>query len=442
MQAQPSTVAFQRASAQQKPVLLIFSGSDWCIPCRQLRKDVFDQAEFQSFASKNLIVLEADFPQRKKQDKALVEDNESLAEAYNPKGEFPKVLLLNAQKGITLTLTHQQQTVHSFLEQLKPFLPSSSKEQVFSSKTNLMGSSFVFQLVAPEQEKDQAQKWLDQAEQEVRRIERLISSWDPNSQTSRINQMAGIGPVVVDPELFDLIERSIQLSKLTQGAFDISFAGLDDLWVFDGSQTQLPNPDTLSKRLQTIGYDKIVLDKAAGTVFLSQKGMKIGFGGIGKGYAADRVSQLWSQQGIEHSIVNAGGDLLARGRQSEGQAWQVGIADPQQPQHIMAWLDIENQAIATSGDYERFFILNGNRYSHIINPKTGYPATGIKSVSVLSPSAELADALASAVFVLGVDIGLNTINQLPEVECLIVDDKNQLHTSNKLDIQTTQLKNP
>lgn len=269
--------------------------------------------------------------------------------------------------------------------------------------------------------------------EEIQRIEALISSWKESSQTSEINRNAGIKPVPVDVELFNLIERSIKISKLTDGAFDISFAGINHLYVFDKVEHLLPSNEECAKSVSKIDYNNIILDKINSTVYLNQKEMKIGFGGIGKGYAANRAKQIMqSLPRVNGGVVNAAGDLITWGESGKEDGWPVQISDPKDIDNSLGWLNIKNASVVTSGNYEKFFMNNGIRYAHIINPKTGLPTTGIKSATIISPDAELGDALATSVFVLGVDKGLALINKLKNVEALIISDDDQLHMTNNL----------
>ena len=290
-----------------------------------------------------------------------------------------------------------------------------------------MGSRFDITVVA-ENEKV-ANAYIDTAIAEVSRIEKLISSWDPNSQTSEVNRNAGIKPVKVDLELFDLIKRSIEISKLTDGAFDISYASMDNIWKFDQSMTEMPSDELIKKSVEKVGFNKIILDEKNQTVFLPQKGMKIGFGAIGKGYAADKTKRLLMDKGVDAGIINASGDMNTWGKQPNGDDWKVAITNPMNKNNAFALLPLKQGAVVTSGDYEKFVEFDGIRYAHIINPKTGYPSKGIISVSVFAPSAELADALATSVFVMGIDVGLDRINQLPNTECIIIDDKGNVYKS-------------
>lgn len=315
---------------------------------------------------------------------------------------------------------------------LMVFAANGFAQNAYTRTTLLMGSRFDITVVAENEEVANAH--IDTAIAEITRIERLISSWDINSQTSKINQNAGIQPVKVNEELFDLIQRSIAISELTDGAFDISYASMDKIWKFDGSMTQIPSKDEIIKSVEKIGYKKIILDTANQTVFLPYKGMKIGFGGIGKGYAADKTKQLLISKGVVAGIINASGDMNTWGKQPDGTDWMVAITNPMNKNNAFALLPLKQGAVVTSGDYEKFVEFNGVRYAHIINPKTGYPATGIISVTVFAPSAELADALATTIFVMGKEVGLDRINQLPNIECILIDDKGNIHKSKNIKI--------
>jgi len=279
-----------------------------------------------------------------------------------------------------------------------------------------------------------ANTYIDMAVEEITRIEKMISSWDPNSQTSKINRNAGIRPVKVDPELLDLINRSISLSKLTDGAFDITYASMDRIWKFDGSMNKMPSEDEIKRSVAKVGYDNVIINKADQTVFLKLPGMKIGFGAIGKGYAADKAKALLVSKGVSAGIINASGDMNTWGKQPNGKDWQVAITNPLDKKKAFALLPIKEGAVVTSGNYEKYVSFNGKRYSHIIDPRNGYPSSGILSVSIFAPKAELADALATSVFVMGKEVGLNRINQLPKVECVIIDDKGNIHTSDNIEI--------
>lgn len=305
--------------------------------------------------------------------------------------------------------------------------------QVYQRTLKLMGSRFDLTVVAENQDKGNA--YLDMAIAEITRIEKLISSWDPHSQTSAINANAGIAPVKVDAELFHLIERALKISKLTQGTFDISYASMDRIWKFDGSVTKMPSPEVIRQSVEKVGYQNIVLDRDNMTVFLKKQGMKIGFGAIGKGYAADRAKQLLVENGVTSGIINASGDLNAWGAQPDGKDWMVAIVNPLNKNKVFSWLPVRDQAVVTSGNYEKYIILDGQRYTHIIDPRTGYPSKGILSATIFTRNAELADALATSIFVMGAETGLDFVNQLHGVECIIVDENNTIITSKNINLQ-------
>lgn len=307
-------------------------------------------------------------------------------------------------------------------------------EERHTKVVKLMGSRF--EITAIHQNPQMAWNAINGAIDEISRIEKLISSWDPNSQTSEVNKQAGISPVKVDKELFDLIKRSIQISKITNGAFDISYASMDRIWKFDGTMESMPSSEEVRQAASKIDFRNIILDINERTVFLKEKGMKIGFGAIGKGYAAQKAKELMVNKGIVNGVVNASGDLIAWGHDVDGSNIEVAIADPKNKDKVLSWLVVDNGAVVTSGDYERYVMFNGMRFAHIIDPRTGYPTTGIKSVTIVTANPELADALSTSVFVLGVKEGLTLINQLPGVECLIITDQDELKFSQNLTLNT------
>ncbi len=305
-------------------------------------------------------------------------------------------------------------------------------QQIYKRTLKLMGSRFEITVV--DNNKTSAEKHIDTAVSEIKRIEQLISSWDRNSQTSLINAHAGIRPVKVDKELLDLIQRAIGLSKLTDGAFDITYASMDKIWKFDGSMKSIPTETEIKASVNKVGYHNVIIDKEHSTVFLTQKGMKIGFGAVGKGYAADKAKALLMAKRVVAGIINASGDMNTWGKQPDGTDWKVAITNPLNKNTAFALLPVANKAVVTSGNYEKYVTLEGKRYTHIIDPRTGYPSKGIVSVTMFAPKAELADALATSVFVMGVEVGLNRINQLNDVECIIVDEYGGIHSSTNIKI--------
>lgn len=268
---------------------------------------------------------------------------------------------------------------------------------------------------------------------EIRRIEKLLTTFDENSETNRINAAAGIEAVKVSEETFRLIQRSLRISQITQGAFDISYGSIDKrLWNFDTSMTRLPDAKLAKKMVRLINYRNIILDELNGTVFLKEPGMRIGFGGIGKGYAAERAKRILIEAGVKSGIVNASGDLTAWGHQPNGEPWTIGIVNPNYAGKIFSYMNITDMAIATSGNYEKYVMINGVRYSHTIDPHTGMPVKGIKSVTIISPNAEIADAMATPVTIMGFHAGLHLINQMNDIEAIVIDDNDVIYTTQNL----------
>ncbi|WKL47803.1 FAD:protein FMN transferase [Flavobacterium pectinovorum] len=297
-----------------------------------------------------------------------------------------------------------------------------------------MGNNFTITVVA--QNEKTGNENINMAIEEIRRIEKLLTTYKDDSQTNLINNNAGIKAVKVDLEVFNLIERSVGISKITQGAFDISYGSIDkSLWNFDKTMTRLPDAETALKMVHLIDYRNIILDKENTTVFLKEKGMRIGFGGIGKGYAAEMAKQILLKNNVQSGIINASGDLSAWGLQPNGKKWTIGVADPDSPNAAFSYMEISNKAVATSGNYEKFVTINGKKYSHTIDPKTGLPITGIKSVTIIASNAEFADAMATPIAVMGIKAGLYLIDQIPELYCIIIDDNNKIYTSKNINLK-------
>ncbi|MFC0776986.1 FAD:protein FMN transferase [Flavobacterium sp. HJSW_4] len=306
--------------------------------------------------------------------------------------------------------------------------------QKYSQSLRLMGNNFTITVTAADH--DTANRHIEAAIGEIRRIEKLLTTFDGQSQTNQVNSQAGISAVKVDQEVFGLIERSIGISKITQGAFDISYGGIDkSLWNFDRSMKSLPDARTALKMVHLIDYRNIILDSENSTVFLKEKGMRIGFGGIGKGYAAEMAKKLLLERGVQSGIINASGDLCAWGLQPDGRKWTIGVADPDAPSAVFSYMDISDRAVATSGNYEKYITIGGKKYSHTIDPKTGLPVTGIKSVTIIAPNAEFADAMATPISVMGIRAGLFLIDQIPDLYCIIIDDSNKIYTSKNIRLQ-------
>jgi hypothetical protein len=289
--------AFALAKQSNRAVLLIFSGSDWCQPCIRFHKTILADTSFLHFAGRELILLKADFPQRKKLSKELVSQNETLAEQFNPAGEFPRLVLLKPDKSVLSVIAFRDQSAKAFTQQIYQSLDHAHMLKEYTTRAKLMGSAFEF-MVAIDEKKHHGEALLQECITEVKRLEAMLTEFNEHSETSRINRSAGLNPVEVSAETYQLIERSIHISALTAGTFDITSGILKKLYNFKGQEFSIPSANIIQQTLQRTGYKKIQLT-APNTVYLSVKGMHIGFGAIGKGYAADKVKSLLQGKGVE-----------------------------------------------------------------------------------------------------------------------------------------------
>jgi len=272
---------------------------------------------------------------------------------------------------------------------------------------------------------------MDEAFAEIDRIETVMSEYIPASEISVANREAGSSPVAVGRELADLVRLGLEISRLSDGAFDISFAGMNRLWDFGNPEGPLPTRDEAAAAVRHVDYRKIVLaGNDPPTISFKDPEMKLGLGAIAKGYGVDRAMEALHRCGATDAIVNAGGDLKASGRCGE-RPWRIGIQDPREMSRLVATIIVEDFAVVSSGDYERYFIRDGKRYHHILDPRTGMPARGSSSVTVLHQSAARADALATAIFVLGPERGMALINSIPG-EAVIIDIRGEITLSEGL----------
>jgi thiamine biosynthesis lipoprotein len=306
-------------------------------------------------------------------------------------------------------------------------------KQVFQEVSRLMGNRFEFTAVSGDA--SHAYETISEAIEEIKRIEKLLTTFDEGSETNLINKNAGIRPMRVSREVFELIKRSIKISGITQGAFDITYGSLDKgLWNFDKNMTSLPDAAAAKKSVRLINFRNIILDDAQCSVYLREQGMRIGFGGIGKGYAAEKARQLMIRRGIHSGIVNAAGDLVTWGRQPDGKPWTIGIADPENVTKAFSTVTVSDLAVATSGSYEKYAVIDGKKYSHTVDPRTGLPVSGVKSATVICRHAELADALATPLMIMGIKVGLDMVNQIKNTGCIMIDDHDRCYTSHNLNI--------
>jgi FAD:protein FMN transferase len=295
-----------------------------------------------------------------------------------------------------------------------------------------MGSEL--QLTAWTKDEPSALVAFDEIFQEFERLEGLLSNWRENSEVQRVNAAAGEHPVRVGTELRDILATARQVSDWSNGKFDVTFGVMSGLWKFDyqNQDGSIPDRGEIARRRQLIDYRQLEVNEQAGTVFLRRKGMVVNLGGIGKGYAVDRARDILRKRGFHDFMIQFGGDLYAAGREGDS-PWRLGIQDPRGPSNrIFATVDVSDSTFSTSGDYARFFIKDGRRYHHILDPATGEPATGCRSVTIITGSATVADGLSTGVFILGPEAGMALIEKLPDVEGVIVSAKNEVLVSSGL----------
>jgi len=299
-------------------------------------------------------------------------------------------------------------------------------ETVYSISVNkyLMGTTVETTANSPDINK--CKQALVAAYEEMQRVENLLSSQKDSSEISQINRAAGIKPVKVSFETLSILIRAKEYSKKYKGVFDVTIGPLSDLWGFsEDKEIVLPDDNTIKKLTKLVKYDDILINEKDTIVFLKKKGMALDLGGIAKGYAIDRGSAVLKEQGIANFILNAGGDIYVSGTKDKNTLWKIGIKHPRNSNEIIARFDLKDYAVATSGDYERFKIINGVRYHHILDPATGYPGTLSQSSTIIAPTAEEADATATYVFLLGWEKTLSDKNI--NFPCLIVSSDGKIH---------------
>ena len=320
------------------------------------------------------------------------------------------------------------------------FAPEKVTAEDHAMGTHLAYASFT----TPTLDADRIHAAFDAATAEIRRLEKLMTTWDPTSEVSRVNAAAGRQPIAVSQETFDVIRESLHASAMSSGCFDITFETLHGLWKFDQDlDPHPPTPAEVHSHLKYLGYRHVKLDEAKRSVLLDEPHVRIGLGGIAKGYAVDKATKVLRDAGLTSFYVQGGGDLFTYGAKPDGSPWQAGIRDPRGPEgDYFAVLGVDDHAFSTAGDYERSYIVDGKRYHHIIDPRTGYPATASRSVTIWAPTALLADEIDDAVFILGPDKGMALVESLDDVGAVIVDAKNRVWVSKRLEGKLRQVHPP
>jgi thiamine biosynthesis lipoprotein len=266
---------------------------------------------------------------------------------------------------------------------------------------------------------------------EIHRLEELLSTWIPTSELSRVNTSAGVMPVSVSPETMTVVQGAIQVAEMTEGGFNIAIGPAVDAWnVIEGRR--IPTEPELEALRPLIDLMSVHVDAGERTIFLEKAGMRIDVGGIGKGYAADQAVMAMKRAGASAGVVALSGDIKTFGQLPGGEKFPVGIQHPRKEGEVLAFIDLENEAISTAGDYERFFEHDGVRYHHILDPKTLQPARSCQAVTVIAREGIWADGLDTGIFVMGVELGMQLVEALPDVEAVIVDHEGLVHVSSGL----------
>jgi len=306
-------------------------------------------------------------------------------------------------------------------------LPMLAQAEWYQREEAIMGTRVAVELWS--EDAVLAQRAVDEVMAEMRRTDELMSTYKPGSQLSQVNAHAHERPVQVDADIIAVVERGLEMSRLSGGAFDVTYASVG--YLYDYRAHQRPSDRQIAAALPGVDYRQVQVDREARTIRFLRKGVRIDLGGIAKGHAVDRSIEHLRALGIEHAMVNAGGDTRLLGDR-RGKPWVVGIRDPRNDGHVVTRLPLENEAISTSGDYERYFEEDGVRYHHILVPGTGQSARGVRSATVIGADATLTDALSTTVFVLGVERGMRLIAGLPGVEAVVVDDRGRIYYSDGL----------
>lgn len=306
------------------------------------------------------------------------------------------------------------------------------KEKIFRKSSLLMDTLVSISVVA--ETEDRALKAMDIAFKEIEKLDNMLNYFSEKSEVSQINRSAGIRPVRVSTETLDIIEKALYVSEKTSGAFDITIGPLISLWDFGSSPSKPPGNKLIRERMSLVNYRDVDLNRKGSTVYLKKKGMSIDLGGIAKGYAADRAVSELKREGIRAGLVAIAGDIKGFGLKPDGKAWSVGIRNPRQKgkeDEIMAVIGLKDKAISTAGDYERYFIVDGRRYHHLLDPHTGYPSYECRSVSVIAGDGVLTDSFSTGIFILGIKKGMRVLEEMG-LDAVIVDNDGRMHTTKGL----------
>lgn len=306
------------------------------------------------------------------------------------------------------------------------FACTPQKEQIFRKSKILMDTLVTITVVSDSAA--EADKSIDRAFEEISRLEKAASFYSPESEISRINMHAGISPVTVSPDIIDLLAKAKTVSEKTDGAFDPTIGPVISLYDFRNGKA--PSGRELREKLPLVNYRDLIIDRDKSHIYLKKKGMMIDSGGIMKGYAAGKAAEILRKHGIHSGIVAVAGDIKTFGVNPDGKPWRIGVRDPRgaKDDDIIMVIQLNDTSISTSGDYERFFIRDGRRIHHLISPKTGFPVSGCRSVSIISPEGAFADAYSTGIFILGVEKGLNVLAE-NGLDGIIIDEAGTIHAT-------------
>jgi len=307
---------------------------------------------------------------------------------------------------------------------------SPQKEKVYLKSKVLMDTLITISVVSGSG--DKAEKAIDKAFGDLEKLDRLLNFFSDSSEVSEINRNAGLKAVVVSPETFEVLEKAIYASGKTNGAFDVTIGSVTTLWDFH--KRIKPENKRIKERLPLVNYKNIILNKKSSSVYLKKTGMLIDLGGIAKGYAADKAAEALKRKGIKSGLVSISGDIKAFGLKPDLKPWKIGIRNPRaenKEDEIMATIEMTDMAISTSGDYERYFIIDEKRYHHILNPKTGYPVDECRSVSIVAKDGAVTDPFSTGIFILGAEKGIKLLEEMG-IDGIIVDKNGKIHTTPNL----------
>lgn len=293
------------------------------------------------------------------------------------------------------------------------------KPPLFHSSEYIMGT--IFDITASGNDERLLERTSKEAFEEIKRIDNLMSRYKEGSQVSLVNINAGIAPIRVGSELIEVLQEAIKISELSGGVFDVTIGPLTDLWGFDSEKNIIPPKDKIEKLRDLVNYKKLKIDEAASTVYLEDKGMMIDVGGIAKGYSLTRAMKVFENAGIRNFIINAGGNLILRGVKN-GNPWKIGIQNPRDESKLLGKVAITDISVATSGDYQRYFMKDGIRYHHILDPKTGFPAKGLISATIIGNGKTSMDGYSSAVFILGAEKGGSLMKKIGAEGIMVTED--------------------